>query len=133
MHILAASSISPALAFWGTVLGALATVAAATIVAFMSRRATREDHWSKQRELDQTAFTRITDAQGSQIKDLQTLGQEQGRKMAELDSRVEYQQNLLDIAVQYISKLRDIIRGQGLSAPDVPRELRARPWRERNR
>jgi hypothetical protein len=94
----------------------------------MSRRATREDHWSKQRELDQTAFTAITNAQAVQIKDLQERDREKETKIREMDGRLEYQQGILDKALGYITTLRDIIKREGLSAPELPRDLRIRSW-----
>lgn len=95
----------------------------------MARRASREDHWSKQRELDQTAFVAITNAQGQQIESLQRRAAALEEKNNELDAKIEHQQNMLDKAVDYIVRLRGIITGQGLTAPEPPRELRLRAWR----
>lgn len=127
---MAASSIPLSVAILGLAIPAVATIAAAGVTAIMSRRATRETNWSKQRELDQTAFTAITDAQGKQIDLLSKRADALETKNTELDAKVEYQQHLIDKAVGYIVRLRGIITGQGLTAPEPPRELRLRDLRD---
>lgn len=117
---------------WGNILVAIATVAAATVTAIVARRASKDDAWAKQRELDQTAFTAITTAQGKQIEILEKQGERLADNVAALNEKLTHQESILDAAVKYIQQLRAILlRDSATQVPPAPRELRQRAWKGR--
>jgi hypothetical protein len=117
---------------WSNILLAIATVAAATVTAIVARRASKDETWLKQRELDQTAFTAITTAQGKQIEILQKQSESLADQVASLNERVQHQDSIVDAAVKYIQQLRGILLSNGTSPlPPTPRELKQRVWRGR--